>query len=636
MKLLTGQRPSAAAKLAFRLRDAPRWQGPVRCLSVSSASWLALASVSLLALLGTSCTRSGEAPNAFPTQGVATRGTPENVDDEVAPGIELVEDAQPESESIEHPNGAARSGGVFRLAAGNTIIPDPVIGDDPTGNDLNSQWVVSEIYSGLTRIDDTQTPPVQPDLAERFTLDGSGRRYEFTLRDGLKFSDGSPVTTSDFKWSWERALNPRTRSPRAADVLGAIEGASEVAQGSAAELSGVTVADERVLQITLVEPRSDFPALLADPVAVVLKRENVESWGIDWASVVYDYGPAVFRTQDQLPVGTGPFKLVAFNNERGPWVLQRNEHYSGRPPYLEGIEIITEFAQLDFEAWEARESAAFTQEAIDMLFGRPESVEYQRLPTDGPPETRFLVLNISLPPFDDLHFRRALAAAVAADHHILDHPADSIVTAHGIVPPGFPGFDEDVRLLDDDPDLAETELARSKHADEPVEIRFEPLWHGFLEEEFRSLTELWADRLGVEAKYSPLSGAAYNWAIEDGTLQMTGFRVTPAYPDPYAVFRVFDGTFRNSRSSPEAETVSRMLQDAATEQDAALRLEKYAELEQHLIDQALVIPLRWYTGRKSYSYQTWVSGFHWPKYGGSKFKDVWFDETAPGRELRLP
>ena len=549
-------------------------------------------------------------------------------------GYEITEVSEPASEPNDYPNGAIR-GGVFRFAAGNTIVPDPVIGDGPTGDYLNSQWVVFEIYSGLTKIDETQAPPVQPDLADKFTVDTTGRRYEFTLRQGLKFSDGSPVTASDFKWSWERALNPETRSPRAADVLGPIEGAYEVAQGSTTELSGVKAVDERVLQITLVEPRADFPAVLADPVAVVLKQENVENWGIDWGSVAHDYGPAVFNPQNELPVGTGPFKLVSFDNRLGPWVLKRNQLYNGRPPYLDGIEIITEFARLDFETWIVRESAAFTQEAIDMFFGYPEAVAYQELLIEGPPQPKFLILNSNLPPFDDIHFRRAFASAVSADHHILDHPAESIEAAHGLVPPGFPGFNADLQLLDD-PELAEMELAESKYADKQVEIKYEPLSWGFLEEEFYALTGVWSDKLGVQPEYNPLSGAGYNWAIEDGTLQMMGFEVTPAYPDPYAIFRVFDDPFKDGNRSPETKSVSRMLQDAATEQDAVRKLEKYADLEQYLIDQALVIPIRWYNGNYTYAFQTWVNDFVWPKYGGSKFKDVWFDETAPERTLRLP
>ena len=79
-----------------------------------------------------------------------------------------------------------------------------------------------------------------------------------------------------------------------------------------------------------------------------------------------------------------------------------------------------------------------------------------------------------------------------------------------------------------------------------------------------------------------------------------------------------------------------MFRDASSEQDEVERRSKYVELEQRLIDDAIVLPVRWWSGESSYGFQSWVNGFHWPKYGGSKFKDVWFDETAPDRVLPLP
>ncbi len=170
---------------------------------------------------------------------------------------------------------------MFQLATSNTIIADPAVGHSSRlGIDSSSGWVINEIYSGLTKIDDDFDSPVRLDLAESFDVADFGRVYTFTLKPGLKFSDGSPVSASDFKWSWERALDPATGSERAPSILGWIEGASEIISGYEKELKGVEVIDERVLRITLTAPRSDFPALLADQVAVVLKRENVENWGI--------------------------------------------------------------------------------------------------------------------------------------------------------------------------------------------------------------------------------------------------------------------------------------------------------------------------------------------------------------------
>ena len=541
-------------------------------------------------------------------------------------GIGIDESTPSVSESIDYPDGA-KVGGVFRLVAGNGIVPDPAIGDDQTGDDLDSRWLVHEIYSGLTRTAPDQNHAVVPDLAQSFEVDTSGLRYEFMLRQDLKFSDGSPVTASDFKWSWERALSPRTGSPRAFDVLGSIEGAVEIAEGSADELSGVKAVDDRILQVTVSNPRSDFTALLADPVAFVLKRGNVENWGVDWGEVINEFERPIFSSAFDLPVGTGPFKLVRADYRKGPWVLERNEHYWDRQPYLDSIAIVTEYSTLGFEQWTAREESDFIEGDVDMIFGYPDGVELKTFPADVPPQTSFLVFNASQPPFDDLRFRKALALSI--DHHVFDHFASSIYAAHGLLPPGFPGYSDGIVVPDADPEIAVRELDES-HYDGEI-IRFEPLWDGFLVEEFQAMIDSWSSTLGIDATYEPLSNAEYLRKKGNGTLQMIGFDVEATYPDPYAVFRVFSEVFQQGDVSEEWGQVSRMLSEAAAELDVARRFERYAELEQHLIDTSLVIPIRWYTGEKNYTFQAWVNDFSWPKYGGSKFKDVWFDETAPDR-----
>ena len=541
-------------------------------------------------------------------------------------GIEIDDSTPLASESFDHPDGA-KDGGIFRLVAGNGIVPDPAIGDDLTGDDVDSHWLVYEIYSGLTRIAPDRSHAVVPDLAQSFDLDTSGLRDEFMLRQDLNFSDGSPVTASDFKWSWERALSPKTGSPRAFNVLGAIEGAIEIVDGSANELSGVKAVDDRILQVTLLNPRPDFTALLADPVAFVLKRGNVENWGIDWGDVINEFERPIFSTAFDLPVGTGPFKLVEADYRKGPWVLERNEHYWDRPSFLDGVQIITEYSTLGYDQWVAREESDFIEGTVDMIYGYPEGVEFKTFTADGPPQTNFIVFNANQPPFDDPSFRRALALSVG--HHLFDHFASSIYAAHGLVPPGFPGYSDGIAVPDADPELAVKELEESDYIDET--IRFEPLWDGFLEEEFQAIIESWSSTLGIDATYEPLTNAEYLRKKENGTLQMIGFEVKAAYPDPYSVFRVFAEFFQDGDVSEEWKQVSQMLSEAVAEQDAARQYEKYADLEQHLIDTSLVIPMRWYTGENEYTFQTWVNDFNWPKYGGSKFKDVWFDETAPDR-----
>lgn len=173
----------------------------------------------------------------------------------------------------EIPDGHPERRGWVRIATGNLAIPDPVMFGTSNATDL----LLREIYSGLTRLTDDSDTKVEGDLAEHFTSREGGRLYEFVLRRGLKFSDGSPVTASDVKWSWERAPMQNVPAADLVSVFGGIVGAQDVIDGRASDLTGVKAVDDRTLTIELKEPLAHFPMLVAQPIASVLRRENAEN-----------------------------------------------------------------------------------------------------------------------------------------------------------------------------------------------------------------------------------------------------------------------------------------------------------------------------------------------------------------------
>ena len=71
--------------------------------------------------------------------------------------------------------------------------------------ETRSHLIVAHLFSGLVRFDEALT--VQPDLAERIELDSSGTVYTFTLREGIAFHDGRPITSEDVRYSLERAAS---------------------------------------------------------------------------------------------------------------------------------------------------------------------------------------------------------------------------------------------------------------------------------------------------------------------------------------------------------------------------------------------------------------------------------------------
>ena len=229
-------------------------------------------------------------------------------------GIEVVKSPPPTSESEMVVQGLNRSGPVSGgvLASPSPVCPilDPAI-DAAAHLSLASPPLVTEIHAGLTRIVDDPVSPFELELAESYNLSADGLEYEFVLRNDLKLSDGSPLTSGDFKWSWERALKKLDAGTRARDVFGSVEGADAVILGESEDLTGVAVIDDRTFRVRLTNPGADFPALLADPVASVLKKDNVLTWGIQWTNSGSSTMTIPFNERN-MRVGAGPFKLVEY------------------------------------------------------------------------------------------------------------------------------------------------------------------------------------------------------------------------------------------------------------------------------------------------------------------------------------
>ena len=464
------------------------------------------------------------------------------------------------------------------------------------------------------------------------------------MRQNLKFNDGTPLTAVDVKWSWERALSKSTGMSRANHTLGLIEGADAVVEDESRELSGVEVVDDRTLVVRLSEPRSDFAMLVSDPVASVLKRENVEKWGIYWTNRGTSVeNPEQFHISGP-PVGAGPFRLASFRSTTNyKCGLLRNEHYWGRPAYLDGISFIYGLRPHDDESGSEgvvlQAMSHFEDGAIDYLdanrFGFQEDsnqeidgIRGSEMLTFGAwVVPRFMALNNGETPFDDPNVRISLAAAA----NLESEDEESAVTRWGLLPPSIRFSDTPPKLIARDAKYALRLLRESRYAESLDEITpiVNHIGYGWF----------WPGKYVPDACASDLGFAfeelhSLDWDLAAPREWAATYVSEPVlYPSPYAVFRMLLSPFRPGHSSPEWLEVERMIRAAASEPDAARRLQRYEKIEQQLIDQALVIPVAIDEVVERIIVQPWVHGLSRPKYTGSMFHDVWLDDSAPDRPL---
>jgi len=161
---------------------------------------------------------------------------------------------------------------------------------------------------------------IKPDIAGSWSVSKDNKTYTFRLRKNVTFSNRREVTAGDFKYSFERVLNPKTKSPNTW-VLSKIKGAKEFMDGKSENVEGIKVIDDFTLELTLGEPFAPFLGLLAMTAAYVVPKEDVEKWGEDFGMHVS---------------GTGPFVLEEWRHGRNLKLRAREDYFEGKPK-IKGI-----------------------------------------------------------------------------------------------------------------------------------------------------------------------------------------------------------------------------------------------------------------------------------------------------------
>ena len=499
------------------------------------------------------------------------------------PAAQQDSDAQSEmsvAEVVEDGITEAPSGGVFRRVWSDPPTLDPALVTDTT-----SSGVVVEVFSGLVALDTDLV--LVPDLAESWEISPDGTVYTFKIRPDATFHDGKPVTAHDFKWSIERAADPRTASPVADIYLNDIVGVEDVFEGRAMEISGISVIDDLTIQFTIDSPKAYFLAKLTYPTAYVLDRENVEAGG---------------RTWTDTPNGTGPFKLKEYRiGER--IVLERFENYTRGQTGVSTI--LMNLAGGQNMAMYENDEIDFTGVGLyDLERVLDPSEPLNRELVVAPPDfsISYIGFNAQMAPFDDANFRKALNHAIDKELIATEVLSELLTPAYGILPPGFPGYNPELEGLTFDPELAKQLLDQSEYADPATRPRIVvtvPGRGGTIGLDLEVILQMWQQVLGVEVEIQQVEWATY---LEDLNKQKyqayAGLGWSADYPDPQdfldILFHTESGLNHGAFSDLDIDAV---LEEARVEPDAARRIALYRQAEEMIVQAAAWVPL-WYQGER--------------------------------------
>ncbi len=472
------------------------------------------------------------------------------------------------------------------------------------------------IYEGLTKLD-TNLATV-PAAAESWEYNEDATELTFTLREGLRYSDGSLLNALRFRYALMRNINPATAGEYAAitdEVLGAPEwrlgdgetavaGEAQVAQSvQAFDTAGNLCTDYEqedclVMKISLSRPAPYFHTVMSLWVTYPVKEELIVEGGPNWWN------------SSKYQIGNGPYVLQSLE----PFV---RGYFVPNQYYWEGVgKVDIEYSYINDTAVSFQ---AYRNDEFDIVFLAAEdlaTVEADPVLSEDaiffPGSCTFDVEFHQLKePFSDRKVRQAFAMATDREAWVRDVLNGLGSPTYTFIPPGYPGYQEGETRWSYDPEGARQAIAESSYGsvdNMPLIVdTFSDTPRNRVRHEW--LAAKWKEVLGVEIELNPVEPTTYTALTKDieTAPQMYILGWCADYPDPQNWLSVY---FRSTGfvedigyANPEFDA----LVDAAdVEVDPETRMALYEQAQDLLIEDTPVMFM--WNNINRYLVKPWVTG----------------------------
>lgn len=491
---------------------------------------------------------------------------------------------------------------VIRLPEGEPVRFDPGVTSGGKGLEM-----LQNLFEGLVYIDQ-RDGSLQMGVAEEMEANPDQSEFTFTLRDGVVWSDGTPLTAEDFAWSWRRVLDPETKSEYTTAMY-PVKNAQAVDTGEMPlDQLGVTAVDEKTLRVTLEGPTPYFPLLAATWTFYPVPRHVVEAEGEAWVEA-------------GNMVSNGPYVLTAWEHDQS-MTLERNDQYYGEAPTITRAEF-TLFADPVAQALVAFENDELDQAQVagadlDRAKEDPELSELlQVFPRSG---TQFLVCDTTNAPTDDVRVRQALSMAIRRDALANGVLKGEFSPAATILPEDIPGHNPDAALGEDETQAKQL-LADAGYPDGDGLPTLTLTYHATSTQEKKSaeyLQGLWKQTLGIDLQLDPLEDKAYqDWfnSRQDQPFNLMLALWGSDWGDPANWHnQLFESGADFYHSHWKNDEFDQTVREAVSMPDPEQRVAQYEEAEGILNQDAALIPL--FNLNRIYVVKPYVQGIvHYPILG---------------------
>jgi peptide/nickel transport system substrate-binding protein len=269
-----------------------------------------------------------------------------------------------------------------------------------------------------------------PYLAEKMpTISADGKVYKFTLRDGLKYSNGKAVKASDFRYTIERDFKIDSPGVGFFTDISGVSGPSGFAETKKGHISGIVTNDaNRTVEVRLDKPRGDFLYILAT----------------EFAHFVPAGTPATDQSTHPIPA-TGPYMVQNYKPNRSI-TLVRNPNFDGQIPTMpsgnpDKVEatIITDPVAAYQRVVSGKADYDFQPVPNDRLSEAQSKYKEQlRIYTNA--NTYYFAINNRIPPFNNIQARKAVQMAIDPNAIISGIYGGLGRPTQNFLPPGYPQY----------------------------------------------------------------------------------------------------------------------------------------------------------------------------------------------------
>lgn len=471
------------------------------------------------------------------------------------------------------------------------IGPNPETIDPALNSAVDGGNMLLHSFECLLVVD--QDGQLAPGQAESWETSEDGLTWTFHLREGLKWSDGTPLTANDFVYSWKRVCDPMTAAPYAETVLGMVEGFDEAIEGNLDALK-VEATDDQTLVVTLSAPCSFFGSLAAFATLSPVQQATVEANGDQWAVSAETY------------ISNGPFYISEWVPKSYILMSKNPNYWNADAIKLDGIKFnLIEDSNAAYSAYQTGEVLFIKDVPTEEIPSLTGQSDFYVDPIIG---TYYVSLNTQKEPFNDARVRKALSLAIDREYVANTLMQGTYSPATNFMGPGWADTDGSafidnanggqpyIDITNHEANLEEAKklLADAGYPDGAgLSFTYSTNDAGYHRVVAEYLQQAWAE-LGINVKVDIVEWASFTPMRRNGDYDSSRNGWVGDYDDPSNMLDLLYSTNGNNDGKFSNADYDAAMELSRTTLDAKERSEALHKAEDILMEEAGCVPIAYY------------------------------------------